>query len=232
MGSTILNRRVVMRASIRSICLVRALSHRRTELAARTSAPSRIMSSQFGQTRTVPRPVGANTRTYRSVTNELQLSQRAIPENTIRRVNGVRHGQQRTLSSVRDVELTATAGLVGERVGNDIGDSVCTEAVDDVEQTDSEWGQGRPRDLRTGVGITGHRLIPAIPRHWRWRVSTSMTRRRDGLAGRRLSEPGSSRWIVHLVCQGQSVQRAEAMTPLPWLSHQSSARWSRSLSLS
>lgn len=102
-----------IRTSVRSIHRLRALSHRRTELAARTSAPSRIMSSQFGQTRTVPRPVGANTRTYRCVTNELQLSQRAMPGKTPRRVNGVRHGSRRTLSWGRDVELTATVRADG-----------------------------------------------------------------------------------------------------------------------
>lgn len=102
-----------MQAPLQPMCRFRAISHRLTELAARTSAPSRIMSSQFGQTRTVSRPVGAKTRTYRSVTNELQLSQWAMPEDTIRGVNAVRHGQQRTLTSVRDIMLTAMATAVG-----------------------------------------------------------------------------------------------------------------------
>jgi hypothetical protein len=45
----------------------------RVERAARTSLPSRILSSQEGQTRGVSRPSGVNTRTYRRVTNELQF---------------------------------------------------------------------------------------------------------------------------------------------------------------
>lgn len=49
---------------------------------------------------------------------------------------------------------------------NDIGDSVCIEADDDVEQTDFEWGQGRLRELRTGVGTAAYRLLTALPRHW------------------------------------------------------------------
>ncbi len=53
-----------------------AITHRfvwRGECASRTSAPSRSLSSQLGQTRTFPIPSGANTRTYWSVTNPPQL---------------------------------------------------------------------------------------------------------------------------------------------------------------
>jgi len=45
----------------------------RVDRAARTSLPSRILSSQEGQTRGVSRPSGVNTRTYRLVTKELQF---------------------------------------------------------------------------------------------------------------------------------------------------------------
>ena len=46
----------------------------REERASRTSAPSRSLPSQLGQTRTVSISGGENTRTYASVTNEPQLS--------------------------------------------------------------------------------------------------------------------------------------------------------------
>jgi hypothetical protein len=48
------------------------------DFAARTSLPARTMSGQFGQTRTVFMPLGANTRTYCSVTTAPQLSHSAI----------------------------------------------------------------------------------------------------------------------------------------------------------
>lgn len=49
---------------------------------ARVSLPSRTRSSQFGQTRTVSRFGGANTRTYVSVTNPSQLLHSAISPRT------------------------------------------------------------------------------------------------------------------------------------------------------
>jgi hypothetical protein len=46
---------------------------RRVDRASRTSAPSRILSSQFGQTRGWETPSGVNTLTYASVTKEPQF---------------------------------------------------------------------------------------------------------------------------------------------------------------
>jgi hypothetical protein len=54
--------------------------HWRGDLASRTSLPSRTMLGQPGQTRTVSIPVGANTRTYCSVTNSPQFRQSVIRE--------------------------------------------------------------------------------------------------------------------------------------------------------
>lgn len=54
--------------------------HCRGDFASRTSFPSRTMPGQFGQTRTDSIPVGANTRTYCSVTNSPQFRQSGIVE--------------------------------------------------------------------------------------------------------------------------------------------------------
>jgi hypothetical protein len=45
----------------------------RGDFASRTSPSSRTISGHFGHTRTVSIPVGANTRTYWSVTNPPQF---------------------------------------------------------------------------------------------------------------------------------------------------------------
>lgn len=71
----------------------------------------------------------------------------------------MRHGLQRTLTSVRDIVLTATPRRLAGEWFHGIVDPVWVEAVEDAEQTGLERDQGysrrgaHPARVRVGPGL-------------------------------------------------------------------------------